>query len=57
MDKISTGIKFFGQKVYLEGTDDKKVDKALKTAFKDGYWRASMYGSPVQVILEWQRGN
>ena len=52
---IDTNIKFFGQRVYLESTGDKKVDMALKRVFHDDYRRTApldMERADVKIILE-----
>ena len=55
---IDTNIKFFGQRVYLESTGDKKVDMALKRVFHDDYRRTApldMERADVKIILEWSK--
>ena len=55
---ISTGIKFFGQKIFIEATGEKEVDKALKSAFEAGYWLASLpeMRPDVKLLLERNKG-
>ena len=51
---IYTGLKFFGQKIFLEAIGVKELDEALKTTFKDSYMRTApleMRRSDVQLIL------
>ncbi|KKK77348.1 hypothetical protein LCGC14_2854530 [marine sediment metagenome] len=55
-DIIFTGIRFFGQKIYIESTRDSKVDEALVSVFKDDYRKTSpldMNRPDSKVILEW----
>ena len=55
-DKIDTGLKFFNRKIFIESSGDKDVDKALKSTFKDDYFKTApleMRRTDVQLILAW----
>lgn len=57
-DKIDTGIRFFGQKIYLESSGKPVVDAALKSTFKDDYCKTApleIRRIDAQVILKWQK--
>ena len=41
VNEIYTGIKFFGQKIFLESSGEKETDAALKSVFWDSYHRTA----------------
>jgi len=54
-DRIYTGIKFFGRKVFVEGFGDEVADAALKQLFYDSYTRTrplEMRRPESQIVLE-----
>ena len=54
-----TGLKFVGQKIFIESTGHDDVDAAIKTTFKDHYRRTApleMRRADVQLICKWGRG-
>ena len=56
VNTVYTGLKFFGQKIYVESTGDAEVDTAMKTVFKDDYRRTAplrMQRRDVSLVLGW----
>jgi len=56
---IDTGIKYFGQKIFIESTGNNMVDEALKTVFHDDFYRTApleMRRIDAQIVLRWSRG-
>jgi len=56
-DYIYTGVHFFCQKIFIESTGDKEIDKAIKSTFKDEYKKAApltMIRDDVQITLAWR---
>jgi len=51
----NTKIRFFGQKILIESSGDKEIDKALRSAFEDSYWRTGISARrfDVQLLLNW----
>ncbi len=55
---IYTGIKYFGQKIFIESTGDELVDSALKSTFEDDYRRTGpieIRREDVQIVLNWSK--
>ena len=54
---IYTGSIFFGQKIFIESTGDKDVDKAIKATFHDNYHKTAplkIARDDVQLALNWR---
>jgi hypothetical protein len=57
-NKIYTGIKFFGLKVWLDSTGELEMDEAAKSVFRDDYRKTApleISRPDVKLILEWSR--
>jgi len=53
---IDTGLKYLGQKILLESSGRKDIDKALKSTFRDDYRRTApleIAREDVQILLKW----
>lgn len=58
-NRIDTGIKFFGLRIWLDSTSELETDKAAKLVFKDHYRKTApllMSRADVKLILEWSKG-
>jgi len=58
-DKLFTGSKFFGLKIWIDSTGRKDVDEAMLQVFHDNYHRTAPLGMNrpvVQLVLAWSRG-
>lgn len=57
-DQIYTKLRWCGQRIYIEATDNKFVNAALVTTFKDD-WRKTapldMSRADVKLVTAWAR--
>lgn len=60
-NKIYTGLQFFSLKIWLDSTGEPEVDKAVKSVFKDDYYKTApltIRSRPdVKLLLEWSRSS